>query len=249
VSLGFVYGSRRAHKAFWPTTMKNRGSLSPSSAPAIPDNIRPVGGRRPVGNGSGTEPRPRGFQFGAAGGWNLTGTDCPRWWGSVMEKKSAVEWTKGRRCSSSSRRGMTWLEEARGCSGWIGGGRKAADDDELLVEEGGVRCWRLRGWSVARHLADIAEPARGGRVFEAVASVLGVAARQGRALDGCLREERSREEAKGNSAPTWQLCGDMDATRTWRWRLHGLRVERRRRRGGYGPSWATCKRVVALIFF
>jgi hypothetical protein len=81
VSLGFVYGSSRAHKAFWPMTMKNRGSLSPSSAPAIPDNIRPVGGRRPVGNGSGTEPRPRGFQFGAAGGWNLNGTDCPWWWG------------------------------------------------------------------------------------------------------------------------------------------------------------------------
>jgi hypothetical protein len=27
-----------------------------------------------VGNGSGTEPSPRGFQFGAVGGWNLTRT-------------------------------------------------------------------------------------------------------------------------------------------------------------------------------
>jgi hypothetical protein len=72
--LGFVYSSRRAHKAFWITAMKNRGSFSPSPVAAIPGKIRPAGGRRPVGNGSGIEPRPRGFQFGVAGGRNLTGT-------------------------------------------------------------------------------------------------------------------------------------------------------------------------------
>jgi hypothetical protein len=45
---------------------------------------------------SGTEPKPRGFQFGAAGGRNLIGTNCLRWRGSSMEKKSMVERTKGR---------------------------------------------------------------------------------------------------------------------------------------------------------
>jgi hypothetical protein len=103
-----------------------------------------------VGNGSGTEPRPRGFQFAAVGGQNLTGTDYPRWRGSAMEKKSTVEQTKGCRCSSSGRRGMMWLGDARGCGGWTEGGQKVAGDDELLTEEGGVWRWRLRGRSVAR---------------------------------------------------------------------------------------------------
>jgi hypothetical protein len=53
------------------------------------------------------------------------------------------------------------------------------------------------------------------------------AARQGRVLGGCLREEESREKTKGNSAPVWQLRGDKDAASTWRRLLHGLRVERR----------------------
>jgi hypothetical protein len=51
------------------------------------------------------------------------------------------------------------LGEARGCSGWTGGGQKATDDDELLMEEDGARRWRLRGWSVAQQLTDAAEPA------------------------------------------------------------------------------------------
>jgi hypothetical protein len=81
-----------------------------------------------------------------------------------MEKKSAVERTKGRRCSSLGQRGMTWFGEARDCGGWTGGGQKAADDDELLTEEGGVRRWWLRGWSTARQLANVAGHARGGWV-------------------------------------------------------------------------------------
>jgi hypothetical protein len=63
-------------------------------------------------------------------------------------------------------------------------------------------------------------------VSEAAAMVLGAATRQGRALGGCLREEGSGEEAKGNSASAWQLHGDKDVTHTWRRQLNGLRVER-----------------------
>jgi hypothetical protein len=143
-----------------------------------------------------------------------------------MEKKSAVERTKGRRCSSLGQRGMTWFGEARDCGGWTGGGQKEADDDELLTEEGGVRRWWLRGWSAARQLANVAGPARGGWVSEAVAPVLGAAARQGRALGGCLRKEGSGEEAKGNSAPVWRIRGDKDTTHMWRRLLQGLCVER-----------------------
>jgi hypothetical protein len=67
----------------------------------------------------------------------------------VVEKKLTVERTKGRRYSSSGRRGMSWLGEAQGCDGWTGGGQKAAGDDELLTEEDGARHRRLCGWSVA----------------------------------------------------------------------------------------------------
>jgi hypothetical protein len=62
-------------------------------------------------------------------------------------------------------------------------------------------------------------------VSEAAAPVLGAAAWQGRALGGCLRMEGSRDEAKGNLAPVWQLRGGKDAAHTWRRRLHVLRME------------------------
>jgi hypothetical protein len=39
----------------------------------------------------------------------------------AAEKKSAVEQMRGHRCSSSGRRGRTWLGEARRCGSWIGG--------------------------------------------------------------------------------------------------------------------------------
>jgi hypothetical protein len=73
-------------------------------------------------------------------------------------------------------------------------------------------------------------------VSEAAAPVLGAAARQGRALRGCLREEGSRVEANGNSAPVWQLHGNKDMAHTWRRRLHGLHVER---------TWRAADRVGA----
>jgi hypothetical protein len=63
-------------------------------------------------------------------------------------------------------------------------------------------------------------------VSEAAAPVLGAVARQGRALRGRLREEGSRVEANGNSAPVWQLHGNNDMAHTCRRRLHGLHVER-----------------------
>jgi hypothetical protein len=63
-------------------------------------------------------------------------------------------------------------------------------------------------------------------VSEAVAPVLGAAARQGRALGGCLRKEGSGEEAKGNSAPVWRIRGDKDTIHMWRRLLQGLCVER-----------------------
>jgi hypothetical protein len=64
-------------------------------------------------------------------------------------------------------------------------------------------------------------------VSEAAAPVHGAAARQGRALRGCLREKGSRVEANGNSAPAWQLHGNKDVARTWRRRLHEPRMEQR----------------------
>jgi hypothetical protein len=134
-----------------------------------------------------------------------------------------------------------------------------------------VQCWWIRGWSAARQLADVAEPARGGWVSEVAAAVLCAATRQGRALSGYLREEGSGEEAKGNSASAWQLRGDKDVTRTWRRQLNGLRMERTWRAVdradvrwravnkpprcclacGHGLAWATSKRALRtlLIFF
>jgi hypothetical protein len=71
------------------------------------------------------------------------------------------------------------------------------------VEEDGAQRRRLRGWSVAWQLVDVAEPARGGWVSKAAAPALGAAARQGRAVGDCLHEEWSREEEKENWASTW----------------------------------------------
>jgi hypothetical protein len=65
---------------------------------------------------------------------------------------------------------------------------------------------------------------RGWRGLEGGGGTRSMAARQGRVLGCCLREEERGEEAKWNSAPAWQLQGDKDAARTWRRRLHGLHV-------------------------
>jgi hypothetical protein len=57
-------------------------------------------------------------------------------------------------------------------------------------------------------------------------------------LGGCLHEEGSGEEEKGNSASAWQLRGDKDVVRTWRRRLHGLHVEQRwRAADSAGARW------------
>jgi hypothetical protein len=149
--------------------------LSPSAQAACRQN--PASWRSVVDSGgAGEQTRSMVNLTGGGGRRGAHRSRLAAAWYSVTEKRPSVERTKGRRRSSSGRRGTTWLGGTRGCNGWTRGDRKAAGDDELLAGKHEARHWWLSGWSTVRQLVDEAQSTQGGRVSEAAAPVLGLMA-------------------------------------------------------------------------